>query len=337
MRHLFRIEKRINPKAMGLFVRAYTRIFEATGDASFLQKAKICADWLLRNPSTGYPGLSWGYPFDWQSIVLIPRGTPSAVVSSIIGDGLWNLARVTGDARYADACDRIVQFLLRGLNKTEFNGSMLCFSYTPIDHYLVHSANLLAAEFIARIGRARGKSEWLDIAVRAGNFALSEMNDDGSLFYWGHSQNANSPNHLDCYHSGFEIRALIGLAEATGDSRFDKAARKYFHFFHKKYLRSDGAVQTLPGRLYPIDIHACAEMLLCTAVAQSFDAQRSRAFIGSTLPWILRTMRNTDGSFAYVAYSPHRIIRLPYIRWGQAWMLCALSEIAAWKETHNAS
>ena len=317
----------INPKGIGLFVAAFCRLFEATEDQAYLERARECADWLLAHPSQGYPGTSWGYPFDWQSVVFIPRGTPSAVVSSVIGDGLWRLAHLTGETKYMDACLGVCDFIVQGLNRTEVNRETLCFSYTPLDKFLVHNANLFAAEFLARVGQYAGPRDWSETAVRAGNYFLLEQREDGSVFYWGEAQNQNAPNHRDCYHSGFEIRSLWGLWKATGDVRFHKAAVRYFEFFEESYIGEDGSVMNLPGVPFPVDIHACAEALLCPAVMSEAFPERCLKIISRTLPWVLNLMQNQDGSFAYMAFASGRVDHTPYLRWGQAWMLRALAEL----------
>lgn len=317
----------INPKGMGLFVTAYCRLYEVTRDESHLRRARECADWLLANPSRGYPGLSWGYPFDWQSVVFIPKGTPSSVASTAAGDGLWHLARLTGEEKYREACAQLCRFLLEGLNRTAIDEETICFSYTPVDEFLVHNANLFTAEYLARMGRELERPEWCEAATRAGNYALREQNEDGSIFYWGRAQNQNAPNHLDCYHSGFEIRCLWGLWKGTGDARFREAALRYFRFFRAAYIGEDGAVMNLPGKVFPVDIHACAEALLCPAVLSEAVPEESSDIVAAVLPWVLSLMQNPDGSFAYMAFEGGRVDRTPYIRWGQAWMLRALAEV----------
>ena len=327
--------KSINAKGMGLFVAAYCRLFEATGNDGYLERARECADWLLTHSSQGYPGLSWGYPFDWQSKVFIPGGTPSVVVSTAVGDGLWHLARLTGEPAYKNACLEICKFVTQGLNRTVIDAETLCFSYTPVDRFLVHNANLFAAEYLVRIGRHIGNSEWCELGIRAGNYALSEQNANGSIFYWGRAQNYNLPNHLDCIHSGFEIRCLWGLWIATGDLRFHQAALKYFSFFDRSYIQDGAAVASFPGVIYPVDIHACAEALLCPATLEKEAPERISEIISHILPWVLKLMQNRDGSFAYMAVNETQIDRTPYMRWGQAWMLRALAEIELVFGSHN--
>ena len=154
LRALFRLQPRVNPKAMGLFLQAYTNLFVATGEQRYLDKAWECAEWLLENPSTGYSGLCWGYPFDWQAYeVFIPRHTPSSVVTATVGDGFWRLFNATNEKKYLDACVSICGFLKDDLSITFEQDDAVCLSYTPVDRFQVHNANLFAAEFLTRVGK----------------------------------------------------------------------------------------------------------------------------------------------------------------------------------------
>jgi len=326
-RKIFLVKKKINSKGMGLLVGAYSRLFEATNDKEYLLNARARADWLLENVSPNYPGLCWGYPFDWQSRVFIPKNTPSSVVTTAVGDGLWILGKITGEEKYKSACVRICEFLINGLNVTAIDNKTICYSYTPVDRFLVHNANLFSAEFLARIGRESGNEEWINLGIKAGNFALKEQKSDGSISYWGGNQNHSPPDHRDCYHSGFEIRCLWGLWKATGDERFKNAALRYLDFFYQAYIGSDGTVMTFPGKKYPLDIHSCAEAMLCPAVMSEVDYGRFKHNINNIIKKSAELMQNDNGSFAYMAYNPKRIDRTPYIRWGQAWMLRGLAEV----------
>jgi hypothetical protein len=120
---------------------------------------------------------------------------------------------------------------------------------------------------------------------------------------------------------------LRGLGKATEDARFSQAALKYFAFFHKAYIADDGAVMTKPAVVYPVDIHSCAEALLCPATLSAAAPEQTLQIVSNVLPWILKLMQNEDGSFAYTAFDERQVDRTPYMRWGQAWMFRALAEI----------
>ena len=320
-RKAFKIKPVVNSKAMGLFMAAYAILYSVHHKIEYREKAIQCAEWLLRNASSGYSGLCWGYPFDWQSKVFIPKGTPSSVVSAVVGDGFWHLAIITGKKEYYDVCKSICNFFLKDLNIDNITKEIICFSYTPIDDFHVHNANLFVAEFLARVGQKFEIRDYIETSIKAGNYALQEQQDDGSLFYWG-LQSHYCIYHRDCYHSGFEIRALWGLWKATGDKRFYE-----LKFFYDSYIKGNGEVWLTPDQKYPADIHACAEAILCPAALYELDKERFNANWPRVFKWIINTMRNHDGSFGYRNFKNRRIDRTPYIRWGQAWIMRALSEL----------
>lgn len=329
-RKILGVKKQINPKAMGLFARGYLDLYQTTKKGVFKEKAHNCLDWLLENPSKGHSGFGWGYPFDWQSVIFIPRETPSAVVSSLVGDAFWRAFEVFGDQRYLDVCDGICQFFLDDLNKAEMEDGVVCFSYTPLDDFQVHNANLFVAEFLTRVGLKLDQKEYQEWGQRAANFALQEQNPDGSLFYWGKAQNHHSPDHIDHYHSGFEIRLLHKLWKWTGDPRYFQAAERYFNFYCQNLISWNGDLarpKMKPDALYPIDVHACAESLLLNATLAE-DFGEARRLLPALTAWILANMQTDTGWFIYriqEGRDKQRRVEIPFMRWGQAWMLRALA------------
>lgn len=329
-RRILGVKKELNAKGMGLFARAYLDLYQATLQEQFKEKALFCLDWLENNPSPGYSGACWGYPFDWQSAIFIPRGTPSAVVSSVVGDAFWRAYQVLGDQSYLDICESICRFFTQDLNVDQIDPDTVCFSYTPLDDFHVHNANLFVAEFLIRVGTKLDQQDFLEWGKKAAEYALQEQNPDGSLFYWGKVQNQHSPNHIDHYHSGFEIRALYKIWKWTADERIYQAAERYYRFYLDNLILREGSStkpKMKPEAFYPVDIHSCAEALLCNAVL-SEDFKKARDLLPELSAWILPTMQTEEGWFIYRILcdeSGERRIEIPYMRWGQAWMLNALA------------
>jgi uncharacterized protein YyaL (SSP411 family) len=315
---------------MGLFARGYLDLYQATGKEEFKEKALYCLEWLVKNPSPGYAGACWGYPFNWQSQVFIPLGTPSAVVSSVVGDAFWRAYEVLGDEGYLEICDRICQFFLKDLHIDEIDQGCVCFSYTPGDDFHVHNANLFVAEFLTRVGLSLHQNDYVEWGRRAAEYALREQNPDGSLYYWGKVQNDHSPDHIDHYHSGFEIRSLYKIWKWTEDSRYLQAAEKYYRFYLENLISRQGGYtlpKMKPDALYPIDIHSCAESLLCnTTLADDFE--KARLLLPELSDWIIPNMQTDAGWFIYrieEGKNGERRVEIPYLRWGQAWSLHALT------------
>lgn len=333
-RRLFGVGRSVNAKGMALFAKAYLQLFAVTGEAVFKAKALQCLQWLDTHRSPGYTHACWGYPFNWESGVVVPAWTPASVVSAAACDAYWTAWRVLGDSRYLEVCASTCRFFLDDLRIDEIDAHTVCFSYTPLDDFHVHNTNLLVAELLVRVGKQLGEQRWVETGLRAGNYALRELNPDGSLFYWGRVQDHMNPGRVDHYHSGFEIRCLHAIGKLTGLSAYQGAARRYYEYYARRLVAEQGdevVVRMYPDTTYPINIHSCAEALLLNAQLAGEHAD-ARARIAPLLRWVNRRMRKSDGSYAYMRKKVLGFdvqIRIPYIRWGQAWMLLALSQVLA--------
>lgn len=332
LRVLFSIEPRINAKGMALLATAYFNLYRLTGEERYRARALECLAWLDDNMAEGYDFPCWGYPFDWESGVLVPAGTPASVVSAAAADAYWTAWEVTGDERYLDVCAGICEFFLTGLNIDVMDDDTVCFSYTPLDDFHVHNTNLMVAELLVRIGKQLGREDWVATGRKAANYALREQNPDGSLYYWGKVQNHLNPDRVDHYHSGFEMRALLGLAKATGDPVYDTALRRYYAFYRAKLLEADGdliAPKMYPESLFPVNIHSCAEALILNA-ALSGEIEGASEVLAGVYPWVMRKMQGSDGHFFYLRRRSAGVewpTKIAFMRWGQAWMLLALSRV----------
>jgi rhamnogalacturonyl hydrolase YesR len=260
-----------------------------------------------------------------------PPGTPASVVTSAVGDAFWTAYKVLGDARYLDMCAGICRGFLTYLNRDEMQDGTICFSYTPIDDFHVHNANLFVAELLTRVGSETGRQDWIDLGIRAGQYALVEQNPDGSLYYWGRVQDHRCPRCIDHYHSGFEIRCLYGIAKTTGRQDFHDAAMRYYDFYLERLvLRGNGFImpKMTPSSVYPVNIHSCAESILLAATLYD-ERSEARELMQPLARWAIDNMQSTTGSFAYMrrrSLGRDVVHDIPYLRWGQGWMLLALSQ-----------
>jgi rhamnogalacturonyl hydrolase YesR len=318
---------------MGLFLAGYANLFEMTRQEHYLIKAYECADWLIQNRSQGYSGFSWGYPFDWQSIRYIPKNTPSSVVTATAGDGFYLLYKITQNENFLDICKNICIFFVDNLNITYTNKDTLCYSYTPIDDYQVHNANLFVGEFLTRLGSEIDDYCLIQRGIHCGNFALKEQQAEGYLPYWGLSQtysHSSGKLRTDHYHSGFEIRMLYKLWKHTGIDTFQRAYTKYFRWYLRNMFRSCYIPKMTPDAFYPVNIHSCAEALLCQSTLLPDHPERISGIVRS-VDWILNKMEYAPGRYAYLVKKYPAIgelrINFAMIRWGQAWMLRAYSEL----------
>jgi len=259
------------------------------------------------------------------------------VNSAIIGDAYWLKYKYHHDETALKQCENICEFILKGLQRSGYkkDGSF-CFSYTPVDTFQVHNANLFGAEFLVRVGSASSRDDWVETGIAAANFSISEIREDGTLNYWSNEQAIGVQQ--DIYHSGFEIRALDGIANSTGLAKFRHAADHYFKTWLRDFFSEDGSPCLGRGQTDIIEVHSCAEALLCAskmADSKIFSKELYLKYVTGVLNASDMLWMQKDSDRGYFASKKRHVlgfdvnVNIPYIRWGQAWMFRALSEIIA--------
>lgn len=338
LRRMLDIKPSTNPKAMGLFALSFLKLAEFGQPAKkslYQESANQCLGWLNNNKVTKYGGCGWGYPFNWQSRILIKKHTPTAVNSSIIGNAYWWNYVTHGDEKALNTCKSICEFFLNGLNRSmpDSDGSF-CFSYTPVDNFQVHNANLFVSEFLIRIGTETSNYQWVDIGLQALNFSLAEIRDDGTLNYWSNDQ--ASGVQQDTYHSGFEIRALNAISRTLDSNHLTKKTKIYFNAWLEQYLPNDGALKLGGSEEKCVEVHRTAEAVLVLKDMLDSEIIDKEIFVQNitkVLPAIteLWVQGETDSGYftskACRGYAKFLKSEIPYIRWGQAWMFLALTEL----------
>lgn len=327
---IFDIKKNINPKAMGLLLKGYCNFYKITSQDIYKNKAIKIASWLLNNKSAGLRGYGWGYPFNWSGSKFIPKYTPSSVVTAIVGDGLYNLFKITNDLIYIDACKNICNFFIYDLNIDKIDKEKICFSYTPIDNDHVHNANLFASEFLIRIGKEFSEKKFVDYGIKAVNYTINEQNSDGSIFYWGIQDNRFLKftfSKIDHYHAGFELRKLWCIMNLLNETKIKISFDKYYTFYRNNLIGNKFFYQR-PQKTNPINIHSCAEFIICNSIIYNGINLESKWF-KEIFNKICNEMLDKDGLFKFEVrkYSIFKIQnKFKFFRWSQAWMFLALSE-----------
>lgn len=327
------IAKELNSKGVALAARALmlfadrqgcrlpSRITDAPeyqpqgieGDLEFL----MCRLALLR--STGYAEACWGYPFDWQSrIFFVPRGTPNVVCTVFAGHAYLDWYERTGSEFVLNMATSSCRFLLDRLNRTKEAGGD-CFSYTPLDRSRVHNVNLLAAEFLARTFTKTGIDEYREAAERAMQYTVGRQRPDGS---WPYGE-ADSQAWIDSFHTGFVLVSLKHLDEYLRVEGCKDALFAGYEFYEKRFFLADGTPGYYHDGLHPHDVHSAAQGVITFAEMTEL-MPNAKAMASKVVRWAIENLQSPKGFFYF---QRHRLytIKIPYMRWAQAWMLYALS------------
>ena len=309
-----------NPKALGLFLEGYARLYRREPRDEFLQSANYLIRRLASLSTPTRSGHGWGYNFDWQSrAFFVPKFTPSIVCSSFVAHALLDAAEVFGSEEARRLVIPVADFFLRDLNRTA-EGDSFCFSYTPLDHYAVHNANLLGASVLIRLWKLTGVSSLRDSAFAALSYSMKHQHEDGSWYY---SERDNA-HWIDSFHTGFNLEAVRRFFDAGEGLNYTQAYARGVRFYADQFFLPDGTPKYYAHRTYPIDIHAAAEAI-------SFftdEGEQYAPLVDRVLQWTIKNLMHHSGFF-YYQKSPRFTNHVPYMRWAQAWMFRALAACAA--------
>jgi hypothetical protein len=346
LRPLLGVQKGYNPKAMGLFLSSYAQKFLDARDERHLERVRFFSDWLVKQAVRGYAGLCWGYNFDWPNRgFFAPAGTPTIVNTAFIAlsfldaepaleclaelpqpeiregaearpeNAPWRRADAVRVAR--SACD----FILRDLQVLRPSSGEICFSYTPLDRRFVHNANLMGACLLAAVHARTGENHLGELARAAARFTVRKQEGDGS---WPYGIGKRD-RWVDHFHTGFVLVALKRISRYLQTAEFDAVTRRGYQFWKERMFLPGPVPKYYPHRTYPIDIHCVAQAILTLLEFSDADAE-ARDHADRVCRWAIENLQDPQGFFHFQIRRWYRI-RTPYMRWGQAWMQRALTEM----------
>ena len=317
LRPILAVSKGHNPKAIGLFLWGYVKLYALEKSPQYLAKIDYLLDKLESLKSAGYSGNCWGYNFDWQSRTFLrPAGTPTIVNTSFIGHALLDCYELAGRQRALEMAIPIKDFILDDLHRTELDDTF-CFSYTPVDTEAVHNANLLGASTLARLAQYSDDGRLSPAVAASLNYSMRHQHKDGSWFY----AETNIQSWIDSFHTGFNLQAIRYILDAGFGAEHRAAYRKGVEYYARNFFLEDGTPKYYHDRTYPIDIHAPAQAICFFAP----EGQQYRNLTDRIATWMLRYMYHRQG---YFYFRKGRLLtnRIPYTRWSQAWAFHALTE-----------
>jgi hypothetical protein len=321
VRGLLQIPKTQNPKGIALFLSALLKAPELATEENEDVVGSL-AQVLVSLRSTGTPYWCWGYSFPWQTrSVVVPRATPNLVCTTFVAGALLDLYEQRQESEHLSMAVSAAEYILKELYWAD--GSVIAgFSYPlPSVRNQVHNANFLAAALFCRVYKHTGDERFLDPALRAARYSASKQHVDGS---WAYGE-APSQNWVDNFHTGYNLCGLQSISRDIGTVEFESATRRGFEFYRNHFFRDDGAARYFHNRTYPLDIHCVAQSIITLLSFKDLDTGNV-PLAHLVFQWA-KTQMWDDRGFFYYRKLRLGTIRTSYMRWSQAWMLLALSEL----------
>jgi rhamnogalacturonyl hydrolase YesR len=320
LRPLLGVAKSRSTKGMGFLARGFIRLYQATGDAAWADKAEFALQWLMENQTQGYSGACWGNHFDYQSrSFYLPKGVPTVVWTSLIGHAFLDGYDHFQNDRYLEVAVSACQHILRDLD-TFPDGEALCISYIPGKNSQVHNANTLGASLLARTYSYTRTESYRALAEKAIQYTAQHQRLDAS-WYYGEKANLH---WVDNFHTAYVLDCFKHYTESTGDDRFNKSMMSGYRYWKSTFFLPDGTPRYYDYKTLPIDIQCCSQAIDTLAFFHDRDAE-SLLLAVKVAKWTIEHMQDRTGYFYYRRYSRGLVNKTPTLHWGQATMLCALA------------
>jgi len=253
---------------------------------------------------------------------VVPRMAPNLVCTTFVANALLDAYEINRESRYLKMAVSAGEYILNELYWTE-GDSIASFSYPlPSLRTRVHNANFLGAALLCRIYKHSGDKKFLASALKVTRYSAAKQHDDGS---WDYGE-GTSQRWVDNFHTGYNLCALRVISQYGGEtSEFEPHIHRGFEFYRKHFFTKDSAPKYFHDCTYPIDIHSVAQSIITLLTLNDLD-DSSVGLAFSVFRWAMANLVNSNGYYYYQKL-PYYTIKIPYMRWSQAWMLLALSTL----------
>lgn len=321
IRKVASFKKHKYPQGFAMVIRAYIHLLKNSQPVAKLEEVEKLAGWLIDNRSPYSEHYGWGQPFLWYSRKPFPANIPRATVSSQVAWAFLDLYDYTNNEKYLEIATDVCYLFKNEFNYTPDEKGNFCLSYTTIDNYHIHNASMLAASVIIRVAKITDSDDLTDFGKKLVDFTLSHQNDDGSFYYWAPPDKQNYM--IDNYHTGFVLESLHSIYNDLESSSYRNAYELGMDFYLDNLF--DGPIPKLSIKnKYPIDIQSCAQSIITFS---PMDLDKKFKFKAEEIAnyCIDHFFLEDKNHFAYRLYKNGQIDDSYYFRWGDAWMIRALS------------
>lgn len=319
LRPLFGIKKAYNPKGLGLFLIGYCNLYKRENNQKYFNTITYLANEIINLQTKGYSGACWGYNFDWQARAFFqPKFTPTVVATTFIAEALLEAYEITENKKYLSTAESCAKFILKDLNKSYDDNGNFTLSYSPLDRTQVYNAGLLGAKLLCLVYKYNKDSDLLTNAKKIVAYVCDKQSTDGSWTY------GTLPFHqwIDNFHTGYNLECIHTYQEVSKDMTYQKNIEIGLKYYLEMFFTSEGISKYYNNKIYPIDIHAPAQLIVTLSKLREFD--KNRELINRALKWTVQNMQSKEGFF-YYQKRKGLTSKIPYIRWAQAWMFYAYS------------
>lgn len=320
LRSITGIKKDYNPKALALFLSGYCNLYKLSPQDEYLKKIIFLSEKILTLTNYEWSGSCWGYNFDWQARAFFqPKHTPTVVATTFIGSALLDAYEITNNKKLLLTVRSACDFILKDLNRTYDNKGNFAFSYSPLDRSIVFNASLLGSRLLARVYSFTKETVLIEASKKSVTYCCKFQKSDGSWSYGTH----HFHHWIDNFHTGYNLECIADYIKYSRDNTNVEELKRGFSYYINTFFTSEGICKYYNNSIYPIDVHAPAQLIITLARLGKFE--ENLEMIEKVLTWTINHMQSEKGYF-YYQINKYFSSKISYMRWAQAWMFYAFSE-----------
>ena len=302
-------------------------LHQLTGSQVYLEKARSRAKELLSYSIPGYSGHCWGYPFDWQhSGGSWPKNTPYITVTPYCYEAFATLHQTTGDPFYAEIVASIARFVFTDLLETPTSPRASASSYSPLAKDKV--VNVSAYRAFVLFDAAR-RLESKPSRKRPGG--ISNLSWKAStLMAPGSTRLMAARPFIDHFHTCFVLKCLHKMNRSMDDPRVEKALRDGYGYYRRALFEGDDEPKSFAveprARIVRLEMYDVAEAITLGTLLRA-EMPEALALSHKLALRVCRQYQMPDGHFITRIYRGGRRHTQPYLRWPQAQVFYALTNV----------
>ncbi len=330
MRPFLKIEKGIDLKGMTLFAQAYASLYTTTGDERYLAEMQNAVEFIKEKSLKEKYGYDcWAshyYPYTGIDGSTLSLETPDIIGTSQAIITLIESYKITKNGVEKEIASSAVDYLAEEL----FIGDaeMHFFKYTGSDESptdITLNASAQAMEAISAFLALEYHSYLQSICEKASHTLLQTQRDDGAWIYSMYRNGSTKRVQLD-FHHGYIIDGLLAyLPYSDVQENIHNCIIKASDYYQNVLFGDGGRSYYRYPLPYPIDIHNQAQGIITFSKLSRLD--RKYVDVANKIAlWTIENMQDSSGYFYYQKW-PVITNKIPHMRWGQAWMMLALTNL----------
>ncbi|MEP7168404.1 MAG: delta-aminolevulinic acid dehydratase [Bacteroidota bacterium] len=323
LRTLLFVPKGYNPVTLGLCLQGYSNLIKIYPERKndYEKKINFLLDELVTLIPENFHGACWGYDFDWEArYSKIPSYQPTVVATGIITNALFNVYRITGNNKALELCISASKFILNDLKRTTDSEGDFCFSYSPFDKQVVFNASLKGARLLAQVYSFTKDEQLKSEARKAVAYVIKHRRNDGAWIY----STSSAGGWIDNYHTGYILDCIDEYMKLCNDLSFELSLAKGYKFYLQNFFYQNSIPKFYDKEIYPIDCTAASQSILTLTRFNDYKLAENVA------GWMIQNMQHDEGYFYFRKYKNHTE-KISFMRWSNAWMFLALSELLSVK------